>query len=337
MEAGEFTKSDTSGRTANSPRHRALPGTGQIHAASIPPRENVGNRPTAWQRSLLRLGTTEASIAMSNRRQTAISHPQSYRARHPLTGWLVTLAISLFGLWVVAGMHLVRGLASDMRGRIGTRPTVHAELVERSLPSGPWGRVEHESIFLPNPSAIELLPEPVSSTPAVWHFPGTDRAQLSDLFAQIGLADSLSRTLLTMAKPSASYQGMTIAPTREIVLGLNPEIRSKLYTLLAMFAQNEDQARSPRCVCDSPEQWFAGAGLTPEIRRIVDRVAGLTDDEARRLLGEVLADFSSRHRDIESILLGHFYDVRARLTEFAPTLPEGVELRIASAPHASGR
>ena len=41
-------------------------------------------------------------------------------------------------------------------------------------------------------------------------------------------------------------------------------------------------------------------------KMIIDRVLGLAEDEARRLLKEVLAEFSFRHRDIEEIFSRHF-------------------------------
>ncbi|MEE8450299.1 MAG: hypothetical protein V3R99_00240 [Thermoguttaceae bacterium] len=190
--------------------------------------------------------------------------------RHSLIWWLTALTVLLFGLWTTFGFHLLRGQANDTSHRLDVRPVLPARPADDRLPSGPWGRLKRTAIFLPNPSPLGLLPEPLSSPTATWYFPDTSRAQLNGLFSRIGLSDSLARTLLGMAKTNASYQGLTILPTPEIVLGLSPKIRSGLYAILAEFELNEDQEQSPRFVCDSADQWFAGAGLSPEIRDIVD-------------------------------------------------------------------
>ncbi|AGZ41675.1 glycoside hydrolase family 130 protein [Actinoplanes friuliensis] len=55
---------------------------------------------------------------------------------------------------------------------------------------------------------------------------------------------------------------------------------------------------------------------------LIDRIAGLPGDEVDRLLGETVALFADRHRDLESTFLHHFELVRHRVEHAADLSPQ---------------
>src|SRR5438105_2347319 len=57
-------------------------------------------------------------------------------------------------------------------------------------------------------------------------------------------------------------------------------------------------------------------------RRIVARVMALPDEEVARLLGGVLAEFSSRHEQVETIFRKRFGQVKIHLEPGATPSPE---------------
>ncbi|HRH97568.1 MAG TPA: glycoside hydrolase family 130 protein [Prosthecobacter sp.] len=59
-------------------------------------------------------------------------------------------------------------------------------------------------------------------------------------------------------------------------------------------------------------------GKPEMVARILTRVLALSESDTEAQLQEILAEFNSRHFDIESILLGHFEKVRHHITEKTP-------------------
>lgn len=59
-------------------------------------------------------------------------------------------------------------------------------------------------------------------------------------------------------------------------------------------------------------------GKPEMVTRILRRALALSEAETEAQLQEILAEFDSRHFDVESILLGHFEKVRHHITEKAP-------------------
>jgi hypothetical protein len=119
---------------------------------------------------------------------------------------------------------------------------------------------------------MELQPHiaVVSSGPVEWHFPGTISARLPALLSEIGLSDPLRKKLVSLAEPNLKIEGVTIRPTREIVLGLSPKDRSALYRVLCPFGENLYQRGAFRFCGGSLEEWIGDSPLSPQTRKLIE-------------------------------------------------------------------
>jgi hypothetical protein len=189
------------------------------------------------------------------------------------TRWLIILTVLMVGTWLVGGAFLLQhgfpwsagsGAAPDV-------PAAEEKPAHKSLETaqGAWGQLEIVPITITPP--LELVPEyaPFTSHKVEWHFSGTSSSRLATLLAEIGLPESLRTTLLSLAKLNPAVNGFTIQPGRELVLGLSPEDRGKLYIALGTFLENADQVKAFRFRGDSPEEWFKNSTVSAETRKLV--------------------------------------------------------------------
>jgi len=135
----------------------------------------------------------------------------------------------------------------------------------------PWGQLEYTPIVIAPP--LEFVPDPpieCYSEDTVWHFPELGPDDLSILFQKTGLSAPLSEKLLSMAVPNEAIGGMSIHPHRQFVLDISPKDRAALYIALYDNRQNIDQQNLFRFHGSSPDDWFAGSGVSPAVRKLVD-------------------------------------------------------------------
>ncbi len=102
---------------------------------------------------------------------------------------------------------------------------------------GPWGNLEYVKITLepPDQYAAESLAQ-VKETR--WFFKGYDAANLTSCFHSLGLRASELQSVTQRSKWQQTTNGIWVMPGETFVLDLSPEIRVKLYTLLATFEEN---------------------------------------------------------------------------------------------------
>ena len=137
--------------------------------------------------------------------------------------------------------------------------------------SQPWGRLEYTPIVIAPP--LEFVPDPPReyySEDIAWRFPEIGPVELSILFQTIELSAPLREKLLSMARPNKAIGGMSIHPSRQFILNLRPKDRSALYIALADHKQNVDQNEQFRFCGSSPDDWFAGAAVSPATRKLID-------------------------------------------------------------------
>jgi len=196
-----------------------------------------------------------------------------HRAPRAVTKWLVILTVLMVGTWLVGGAFLLQhGLPwSAGSGAAANVPAAEEKPAYRSpeIAQGPWGQLEIVPITITPP--LELVPEyaPFTSHKVQWHFSGTSSSRLATLLTEIGLPESLRTTLLSLAKLNPAVNGFTIQPNRELVLGLSPENRSKLYVAINTFMENADQVKAFRFRGDSPEEWFKHSTISAETKKLV--------------------------------------------------------------------
>jgi hypothetical protein len=175
-----------------------------------------------------------------------------------------------------------------------TTPAVaRARVAEPDLPPGasavrpgPWGELFARRVLIEPPD--NLLPPPMlpNSSPT-WVFRNTTAAQLRAWFETLPLTAAQKAELLSPANWDVQPDLIRIRRSEELVLGLSPEARAKLYTRLAEFADNPEQALPFRFRADVADEWFAESGLPAET---IERVKRLL---YRRGTSLIFSDLSS--------------------------------------------
>lgn len=231
-----------------------------------------------------------------------------------ITMWLKGLTALVIGSWILFGLYL--WLRNDADGGYAGRvvdPTVgmpSAHSIHTPAGKAPWGRLTYFPITISPP--LELVPEttPPASSEVQWHFPNTNSEQLHALLSEIGLSESLQEKLVSLAEMDAGIEGLTVRPTREIVLGLSPEDRSALYATLTDCPENLDQKAAFRFCGTSLDEWIGNSQLSPETRKLIEPLVyrhgsflffadlpsleqSLPSPEQRSLLIEALSDEST--------------------------------------------
>ncbi len=193
-------------------------------------------------------------------------------ALHAVKRWLTLLTALVIATWLIGGLLLVQhgvfGSSTPPPARAAQADETPAAAPPKAAP-GPWGQLKYVPLAICPP--LELVPEsvPAAQREVLWYFPGVTSAGLAARLEEIGLPEKLRSQLLSLAKADPEVGGFVVAPGRELVLGLSPEDRSKLYIALSADLQNYDQAKAFRFVGDRPEQWFAGSAVSQQTKDLV--------------------------------------------------------------------
>jgi hypothetical protein len=188
--------------------------------------------------------------------------------------WLTVLTLLVIGSWVLLGLRMLpqtgAGAEAPGGGALAAAEAPSARVERTANGKAPWGRLICVPIAISPP--LEFVPQVARSTPGKveWHFPNMISARLSALLSEIGLSEPLRQKLLARADIDPGIEGLTIHPTREIVLGLSRQERSALYAVLAQFAENVDQRSAFQFRGESFDQWIDDCPLSPETRKLVE-------------------------------------------------------------------
>jgi hypothetical protein len=217
---------------------------------------------------------TNRQAVVSPVAETDSAPSETPAALRSVTRWLKGLTILVIAAW---GLLAIQILLRDNGDTAASRADSHSTASGPSAPwtggtsdHAPWGRLTYLPITIAPP--LEMTPRAAPSTPedVQWHFPKIVPERLPALLAEIGLSESLREKLLPLAEMNPGIEGLTIRPTREIVLGLSPEDRSALYVTLAGFRENLDQRNAFRFCGDSLDEWLEHSPLSPETRTLIE-------------------------------------------------------------------
>jgi hypothetical protein len=196
-----------------------------------------------------------------------ISHHETIKTVHSVRRWVVVLATVVVASWVVIGFAIFKhNTSSAADGNLGgiatTKPMRSGQ--------GSWGQLEYTPIVISAP--LEYVTEGAVdySGPVVWHVPNVGSRGLSALLKSIGLKSMLTVELETMSRANVSLPGMSLYPSREFIVSLGAEDRAKLYLTLADYGQNIDIRAQFLFHGESPDEWFAGSGVSAETRKLVE-------------------------------------------------------------------
>jgi len=191
----------------------------------------------------------------------------------PAKCWFVGLTVLILATWFGLGLHLLSyETPAKAHGNVDSvavakRPAV--PLGPTDVAEGSWGRLEVIPITIAPPP--EAMGKHLQNNPdgLAWHFPNTSISRLPDILIELGLPDPLIVKLKSLAEFNDSIRGYTVRPSRELVLGMTPEVRAKFYVFLYAYQENEVLCDGFRFCGSSIDQWFGDVSLLPETKRLV--------------------------------------------------------------------
>lgn len=160
--------------------------------------------------------------------------------------------------WLVAGAIYVRSHDA------GTVVKVPNPVFESS--SGPWGDLIKAPIIISPP--LEYVPRnwgPLE--PTYWHVAVATHDELAARLASTGMGQDAVGRLRATARLHPEAGGMVMRPDSDLLRGLDPEVRARLY-LEVMSELNVDQRIAFRFFGESPSEWL-GWSVSPRTRELV--------------------------------------------------------------------
>jgi hypothetical protein len=184
--------------------------------------------------------------------------------------WLIILGLLVVTPWlVIGGVYVWRqGVSARSSATAETRSTGQDQ---QAMVAGPWGTLILSPIVISPP--IELLQNDWAREPDAgkwWFMPATRPEEADALLSSIGLSREQVSQLMSTAQAAPQIRGLVLTPDQDLVRGLAPDVRARLYVQLAKSALNADQANAFRYAGDSIDAWLGSSAISPATRRLVE-------------------------------------------------------------------
>jgi hypothetical protein len=178
--------------------------------------------------------------------------------------------------WAVLGISSVSFLLAvwfsardeSLRGGIGR---------EFRLERGPWGPIIARNILLKPPA--EIFDPEFRLGDGRWYFEKASPSAIAGLLRDFGLTKLQIAAILPTLRPASDAPGLDSAqPPAEILLELDPEVRSRLYSRLARSEANFAQCQPFRIAASHLEEWLAELNYDPGLRSQVEKLLWRSGD-----------------------------------------------------------
>ena len=199
--------------------------------------------------------TPKAPDAGRGRRAATVSVPRA---------WLTAITILLVVPWLALSAWFA--WRDDLSA--GSDAPAEDPTPRSSTSSGPWGRL------LLTPIVISPPLEYVSTDwgppgPPVWYFPYMTADQAHAALVHAGLLDAAASRIRSTARPEPRIAGVAVQPPAEVIDGLPPDVRGRVYGQLAANRANYAQQHPFRF--EGPtDAWFSGSLMSPASRQAVE-------------------------------------------------------------------
>lgn len=186
--------------------------------------------------------------------------------------WLLTLASLVVAPWIVVAMLMLWSsrAPAEPAAPSTTAPTVMGRV-------GPWGQLVTTPVAISPP--IEYVSRQWGEVqPSVWYLPPMTGDELEARFVAFGLSREEAARLRASARSSERARGLLVTPDPELVRGLSPDVRARIYSALGRAAVmadtdvsvNFDQTGAYRYAGTSVDEWLGTTLLSADTRRLVE-------------------------------------------------------------------
>lgn len=174
---------------------------------------------------------------------------------------LILLAILLTGPWLIVALLVGRAwFHHPLPGPAGEVSQPTSEQVVEGKP-GPWGFLEYVPMTIGPPDEFVFVP-PADYPPIRWHFQGYSKDKVIELFHSAELTPAQIDALLKRTW-STDAGGTAVEPGDDVIMGLSPAARAKIYSVLVEFAQNSRQIDPIWFRPGRVDERLEGSGLLP--------------------------------------------------------------------------
>jgi hypothetical protein len=176
--------------------------------------------------------------------------------------------LSLLAIVVVVGLQWRR--QAEVSAARAPGPGITTRHVFYGQP-GPWGDIEYTRIQIEMPDHFVTVNQVVYEG-SRWVFREHTRESVTNVFRVANLPPSQLKMVLEGSKWEVLTNGVAVSPTPELVLGLSPESRGRIYSVLSAFHENTPQAFPYGFRFDGMNDWLANSGLTAASETLVRRL-----------------------------------------------------------------
>lgn len=178
--------------------------------------------------------------------------------------------------WAVLGISCVSFLLAvwfsardeSLRGEIGR---------EFRLERGPWGPIVARNILLK--PAAEIFDPDFRLGDGRWYFEKASPSAIAGLLRDCGLKELQIAAILPTLRPASDALGLDSAqPPAAILVELDSEVRSRLYSRLARTEANFAQCQPFRIAASHLEEWLADLNYDPGLRSQVEKLLWRSGD-----------------------------------------------------------
>jgi hypothetical protein len=134
---------------------------------------------------------------------------------------------------------------------------------------GPWGELELTPIVISPP--LEFLPRNlVAARAPTWSFPDTTERNVGGFLTAAGIDPEVVQRILATARPLGESAGIVVSPAADLVRGLEPKARARIYLELSKSPLNSAQDFAFRFFGKNADEWLRGALISDRTRQIVE-------------------------------------------------------------------
>lgn len=137
---------------------------------------------------------------------------------------------------------------------------------------GPWGRLDYFHMNIEAPESF-ITESSIPPQQTVWRFVGMSAAETSDFFKSLELAPELLDELFKRSGLYTSDMETRILPSANLILGLSPSQRQKLYAVARPWRDSGIFFKPIIVEYNTVEQWFAGLNLPAHIPALIQKTA----------------------------------------------------------------
>lgn len=199
-------------------------------------------------------------------KDAAMSEIRAHQRR--ILTWLAVLTAIVAGFGLLGGVMLIARVAPSS-SESPSEEAKESPVAAATAKPGPWGQLIAIPIKISPPLELLRASTPIDTQQVVWYWPGLDSARLHTLLMTLKLSNKVSNELMSLAHPDAQIHGLSMRPSREFILKLNPKDRSELYTALSEYPHNSDQGLAFRYYGRSVKEWLRPVQITPATKELL--------------------------------------------------------------------